>query len=276
MNLSINPRHFLKAAVGEEERTILEALDLVREAGFRHLDLEAESPEEAEAIASYVKEHDLKIIQSHIPFNRYKREDNAVFYQKVMAGARYAKTMGSEILVVHADEYPYWDQAYTSTAAQEYNYRYFSELVDFAVKNGMRVAFENTFQEWSRIKTPHYGALVEDLCAFVDRFATNSVGICWDTGHAHVQYGKQDVNALKVAGDRVICTHIHDNYYDEDLHCFPFMGEIDWKTLMATLREIGYRGDFSFELVYDRLPKALAPDYLKLLYRTGEYMLEKM
>jgi hypothetical protein len=41
---------------------------------------------------------------------------------------------------------------------------------------------------------------------------------------------------------------------------------------MQTLKDIGYTGDLSLEFVYDRLPKALAPDYLKLLYRTGEYL----
>ena len=100
--------------------------------------------------------------------------------------------------------------------------------------------------------------------------------MCWDTGHARVQYGKHDMDALKIVGDRVICTHIHDNYYDQDLHAFPFFGNIDWKQFMETLKEVGYGGDLSFELVYDRLPKALAPDYLKLLYRTGEYLIREI
>jgi hypothetical protein len=45
---------------------------------------------------------------------------------------------------------------------------------------------------------------------------------------------------------------------------------------MQTLNDAGYKGDLSFEFVYDRLPKALALDYLKLIYRTGEYMLNEM
>lgn len=273
MNLSINPRHFLQAAVWEENRTMTEALELLRTAGFTHLDLEAESREEAEALAAYIAEHGMTVIQTHMPFNRYKRIDTELFREQVMAYAQYAKIMGSKILVVHADEFDYNHHAYTAVGALEHNYRFFHGLVDYAAANGMRVAFENTFQEPTMTKKPHFSALADELCALVDRYGTDTVGVCWDTGHAQVQYGAHDMDALKVVGSRVICTHIHDNYYDQDLHTFPFMGRIDWQRLMQTLAEIGYRGDFSFELVYDRLPKALAPDYLKLLYKTGEYML---
>ena len=54
---------------------------------------------------------------------------------------------------------------------------------------------------------------------------------------------------------------------------FPFLGDTNWNELMAAFKEIGYKGDFTLELVYDRLPDALAPDYIKLLHKSGEYIL---
>ena len=42
---------------------------------------------------------------------------------------------------------------------------------------------------------------------------------------------------------------------------------------MKALREVGYQGDFTYELVYDRFPKALAPDCVALLYKFGEKIL---
>ena len=276
MNLSINPRHFMQAAVWEEGRNILEAVELVKNAGFTHLDLEAETQEEADSLTSYLHENQLNVIQTHIPFNRYRRLESELFHKNVMNSAAYAHQMGSKILVVHGDEFNYKEKAYTTKEALEYNYRFFYDLVEYASSHGMKVAFENTFQEATMTIKPHFGSIVDDLCALVNRYQSDSVGICWDTGHARVQYGARDMDALKVAGERVICTHIHDNYYDQDLHAFPFLGNIDWKKLMETLKEISYRGDLSFEFVYDHLPKALAPDYLKLLYRTGEYLLREI
>ena len=276
MNLSINPRHFMDAAIWEEKRTIFEAVALLSQAGFSHFDLEAETQEEAEALSAYLKERNLSVIQSHMPFNRYKRIDTEIFRQNVMAYAKNAKIMDSKILVVHGDEFDYKNRAYSSVAALEHNYRFFYDLVDYASANGMRVAFENTFQEATMTIKPHFSALTDDLCALLERYGTDTVGICWDTGHAKVQYGDHDMDALKLVADKVICTHVHDNYYNQDLHSFPFTGSIHWKNFMQILKEVGYKGDLSFEFVYDRLPKALALDYLKLIYRTGEYMLNEM
>lgn len=276
MNIGINPIHFYKAAVWEENRTLTEILELVRLAGFRHLNINAASPKDAETIAAYVEQHGMQVTQSHMPFNRYDKKDAEVFMNTVMTYANHAKMMGAGILVVHADEFDYANRPYTGRAALEYNYQTFYNLVDFAEKNGMRVAFENTFQEAGMVTQPHFCSLVDDLLALVDRYHTDAVGICWDTGHAKMQYKNKDMAALKEVIDRVICTHIHDNYYEKDLHCFPCMGTVQWKELMEILRNANYQGDFSFELVYDRLPKALAPDYLKLLYRTGEYLINEL
>ena len=275
MNLSINPRHFTDAAIWEEKRTIFEALELLTEAGFSHFDLEAESLREAELLSDYLKEKNLSVIQSHMPFNRYKRADPQIFHQNVMACAEYAKIMDSKILVVHADEFNYREQPFTAKAALEYNYRFFYDLVEYAAGNNMRVAFENTFQESTMTVKPHFSSLLDDLLNIVEKFGTDTVGICWDTGHARLQYGDRDMDALKTVGDKVICTHIHDNNSNQDLHGFPFTGTIHWKNFMATLKEIGYKGDLSFEFVYDRLPKALALDFLKLIYRSGEYLLSQ-
>ena len=227
MNLSINPRHFLEAAVWEPRRSLPEAMDLVSAAGFSHFDLWAESENEAEMLSDYMKERGLSVIQSHMPLNRYQKADAEVFHQSVMERAKNAKRMDSKILVVHGDEFDYKNQPYTAKAALEYNYRFFYDLVDYAAANGMRVAFENTFQEPNRTATPHFCALADDLYALVKRYGTKTVGICWDTGHARVQYGAHDMKTLKLVGDKVICTHIHDNYYDQDLHGFPFTGNID-------------------------------------------------
>ena len=276
MNLAINPRHFLQAAVWEDDRTLTQAMDLVYRAGFRHFDLEAVTRADVDEIVKFKENHEITIIQSHMPFNRYTRLPKEVFRQNVADYMTYAKEIGAKILVVHGDDFDYKNQLYTRTAALEHNYRFYYSMVEYAAANDMKVAFENTFQESHRLTQPHYGASVDDLCELVDRYQTDTVGVCWDTGHAKVQYAEKDLDALKIAGSRVICTHIHDNGFNQDLHGFPFTGTIHWKKLMQTLKEIGYHGDFSFEFVYDRLPKALAPDYVKLLYRTGEYLISEV
>ncbi|MBR4866896.1 MAG: sugar phosphate isomerase/epimerase [Clostridia bacterium] len=276
MYLSINPKHFQKAAVWEADRDILEAIGLVTDAGFTRLDFGTEDAAEANRVAEYLSDAGIKVNQSHLPYNRYKGEDYEPFARRLMAAAKCAKIMGSPILVVHGDEFPFGERAYSREAAREFNYRLFAPVVEFAGQNGMQVAFETVFQDMDPLEKPRHCSLVEELCALVDLYASPTVGICWDSGHAKVQYGVSQPNLLKIAGKRVISTHIHDNYYGKDLHTFPFMGDTDWKKLMETFAAIGYTGDLTFELVYDRLPRALAPDYLKLLHTSGEMLMGMM
>lgn len=271
MNIGINPQHFQKAALWEEDRNLFETFDLVSDAGFKCLDFSIGDRVTAEKVAEYISLKGITVNQSHMPMNRYAKKDFEEFKKDVMCHAENAKLMGSKILVVHGDEYDY-SSVYSRQTALEFNYKLSYDLVDFAAKNGMKVAFENVFDEKEVAKGWRYCSFVDDLCDLVDKYKSDHVGICWDTGHASAQYKYKNIEAMRVAGKRIIATHIHDNIYDLDLHMFPFLGEINWKELMLALKEIGYEGDFSLELVYDRIPKALAPDYLKVLYKSAEYL----
>ncbi len=271
MNIGINADHFIKTPSWEEDRTLFEALDLVKDAGFKCIDFSTGDREVAETVAEYIKRNGMAVNQSHMPMNRYDKRDFDEFKKDVMKHAENAKLYGSKILVVHGDEYDY-KVRYSRNSALEFNYKLYYDLVDFAAKNGMKVAFESVFDEKDITKGPRYCSFVEDLCDLVDKFNCDTVGICWDTGHANAQYKFKNIDAMREAGKRIIATHVHDNIYDIDLHMFPFLGEIEWKELMQTLKDVGYKGDLTLELVYDRIPKALAPDYLKVLYKSAEYL----
>ena len=273
MKLGINPFYFKNAGVGEQPRTEKECIDLVKAAGFSKLDVSTADRSTAEEMAGYIMERGMEVIQSHLPFNRYGKANMEQHAETQMRYAENARIMGSKILVAHGDEFDFDNMTYTPEAALEYNYALFSPIVEFAAANGMKVAFENVFQDLDPVKRPRNCSLVEELCALVDRFGTDTVGICWDSGHAKVQYGEENLAALSVAGSRVIATHIHDNYYKRDLHLFPFMGQLDWVGFMKMLRQIGYQGNLSFEIGYNMIPKALAAEYLALLHKSGEYLL---
>ena len=151
------------------------------------------------------------------------------------------------------------------------NKAFYKKLIPTAERCGVNILCENSTA--SNMGDKYFINTGRDMREFIEYVGHPMIHGCWDTGHARVQYGARENEALLIAGERVICTHIHDNYYNQDLHGFPFTGNVDWKTFMTTLKKIGYQGDLSFEFVYDRLPKALAPDYMKILYKTGEYLL---
>ena len=107
----------------------------------------------------------------------------------------------------------------------------------------------------------------------IERFNDPAVRCCWDFGHARCAFGTEGMlEAMRLVGEYLCCTHVHDNYYGKDLHLTPFLGNIDWEAHMACLGEMGYQGKLSFEMVYGRIPDALMEKWLKGVYEVGEYL----
>jgi sugar phosphate isomerase/epimerase len=79
---------------------------------------------------------------------------------------------------------------------------------------------------------------------------------------------------MRVLGDRITCTHVHDNYYNMDLHLIPFYGDIDWRAQMASFKEIGYKGNLTFEFVYGKLPDSMVENFLRTAAQSGRLLLD--
>lgn len=273
MELSINAMHFCEARKNESERDLKKAIDLVNEAGFKLVDLSAErlDLQSAEEIFEYLKSKGMKANQTHAPFNRYAGVSYDIFASDLMDAIKVTHAAGAKIMVVHGDEFDFKSMTYSKTAAMEFNYKLFYPVVEYAAAHGIKVAFECLFED--NASKPRLCSEIEDLTELVEKYDDKSVGICWDFGHAFVQHKEKHTEKLRLAGKKIISTHVHDNYYEKDLHLFPYLGKIEWEEVMETIREIGYAGDWTYEFVYDRIPEVFLPDYLKLLYKTGKYMI---
>lgn len=267
MKLSINAGHFMVNA--ERARTLEECVLLVKNAGFNCIDLQPETIENPEEIAEFIKKNGMRVNQTHAPFNRYKRADISVLEEKLKSAVEKSKLLGADIMVVHGDEFDF-SKEWTKDKAIEFNYRLFYPIVEFASANGMKIAFENVFEDIP--ERPRVCSRTEELLELVGRFDTDAVGVCWDFGHAKVQYPEGYVAELEKVADRVIATHVHDNYYGKDLHLFPFLGDTDWKGNMSVLKKAEYAGEFTFEFVYDRIPDMLIADYLEIIHKSGKYL----
>ena len=267
MKLSINAEHFCDRADGSK-RPLETALKLCADAGFSNVDLLV--PEnEAEQTAEILETYALKVNQSHCPFNRYAKKDYALFAEDILSAVRSAHRLGSKILVVHGDEFDFSAEAYSEKAVLEFNYRLFSPTAELLDRFGMKLAFENVFPD---MNVPRYCSTPEELLTLVGKFPKETVGICLDTGHAKVADDKHYLENIRSYADRVIATHMHDNYYGKDLHLFPFLGELDLAACVNILKDAGYAGEFTYEFVYDRIPDEFLPEVLHLLYRMGKFL----
>ena len=269
MNFGINPSYFTKC-YGEESPLSLEsAIALCEKHGFTALLLSASMPtERAKAVRAYLDTTRAYAHQTHLPYYRYaKGVDYNEVRKKLLSCAEASYALGAEIIVAHADEFDFSAEEYTPLRALAFNRRLFDPVVDFAVGHGMRVAFENVFEDMS---IPRHTSRAEELLAFVEDFKTDKVCVCFDFGHAKMQYPDAYAEALDALADKVICTHLHDNYYGKDLHSAPFLGDTNFDALMKIYKKKCPEVPLTLEMVYGTLPRALHESFAAFLYHSCE------
>lgn len=110
----------------------------------------------------------------------------------------------------------------------------FARLVEHAAQKNVRIAFENQRK-------------LANLAWTMETFG-DEVGFCWDCGHESCFTPGREY--MPLFGDRLICTHIHDNegIYDKDDHWIPFDGNINFERFAEHIRKANYPGSLMLEL----------------------------
>lgn len=100
------------------------------------------------------------------------------------------------------------------------------------------------------------------------------VGVCLDVGHCHASVNGYDVaDTVRKYGERIKVLHIHDNCTNLDAHRAPYMGTIKWDGVMKALKEIGFAGDFNFELQPKRIPESARMAYERYCVDIGRHLI---
>lgn len=228
---------------------------------------------DAEDIAQTAQDLGISLPQCHLPFKSAKvnwqtPEDYAYFIQMFYRAIDVAAVIGFPWAVIHPDRYfvvpgsESWDL--DQFIAE--NHREYDPLVEYALKKGVGIAFENMNR--GRFSQ------AEELVAYIDSYKDARIGACWDTGHANMHYkGGDQWEPLHIVGRRLHATHIHDNNAKDDLHLLPFEGTIDWPRVVAALRDIQYTGDFISEAASNFHTPNDMKDYIG---RHAHYVMEQV
>jgi sugar phosphate isomerase/epimerase len=212
------------------------------------------------ALAGWLAETGLRLNSVHAPFAlsmdggrpgqalSNAATDNTVRQAAVREAdlaLRIARQIPFDALVVHlgtpAAKSSDGDNNRTSAA------RSAGEIADLAKPLGVRVALEVIPNDLS---TP--SALVTLLERDLE---APHAGICLDFGHAHLMGDVAD--AVEIAAEHLIATHVHDNRRREDEHLAPFLGTINWDMALMTMQKIGYEGTYLMELANTGSPAAV-------------------
>ena len=216
------------------------------------------------------------IEQTHAPYNRYKRKPLDEYRVDMDNFIEAAHLLGVRRMVIHADDFGIGeDGLYKPERTFALLYEFWAPYVDRCKKLGIEVAIENLFEDHFLVahdQRSRYTSTVEELLSIIEKFGDPMVRCCWDFGHARVAFGDGQTDAMKALGKYITCTHVHDNGKRYDDHLVPFLGTTDWNAEMRAMKEFGYKGNLTFEMVYGDIPSALHGDFLTYLLKIGEHM----
>ena len=283
MNLGMNLVCLTHAREGKY-RTHEEAARLCREAGFDSVDCHVnftESPDYLSIARDLRRQYDaagVKVHQIHLPLFRFRKEENGVelFRKHAPRAMECADILGAQFAVGHVDEY-------RLSPSEEWNFdrvleitaSYFSPVVELGEKYGIMPCIENLYEDHLNVPEncrSRFSAETEDLIALAELF-NGKVGICWDFGHGQTAFGSAMPDELRKTGKYLATTHVHDSHSGKDLHLIPFYGNVEWEKVMAFLKETGYNGPLSFELLRASFPDALVKETLDYLHSVGKTLL---
>jgi len=268
------------ARPGKPRYSLKESMDFYAQVGFKVVDInfsasiyeppfridrtlvDADWRSNIESLKQMADHRGIHLRYAHLPFYQFDVPDveNGTFKREMTIRAIEASGMlGVEWAVAHPSKLENWEDADRETR------RYLEFLLETASKHNVGIAIEN-------MSRTTYCSTAEDLCKLVDDYG-DGVGICWDTGHAHLSQVDQRASIEKM-GNRIKVLHIHDNSGHGDEHRPPFMGKVDWTEVMTALKKIQFAGDLNFEVTASHLPECLRLAHAQYIYESGKLLCE--
>lgn len=252
MKLSVET-HVLHKRYGDEK-----AILMLKKAGFDSIDysfywLDESDQTLGDEYRSYackvrqlLDENHMTCNQAHAPLGLLKYD--SIFdtsnegYLKLIRSIESAAIMGAENIVVHALKVPANMDVFAC------NLEFYKKLEPYCEKFGIRIAVENLFWYDKNSECCREILTPEQLKRMVGELGSKCFTVCLDVGHAAVTGYEPDELIRCFSNDTLQALHIQDNDYRKDRHTLPYTGSLDWKKIMQALKDIDYKGDFTFEI----------------------------
>ncbi len=218
--------HAVKGLTDEEYLREIAAL------GFHAIFSGVLAPERQAAAAELCARYGIEYETLHAPFGHindiWLENDNGML-DELLHCVDHCVLAGVPIAVVHLSA------GMTPPSITDIGRERFARLVDYAAEKNVKIAFENQ-------------RMLANIAWAFETFKTDTVGFCWDCGHEFCFTPGR--HYMPLFGDRLICTHIHDNtaIFNEDKHFLPFDGVCDFDYVTKTIRESGYTGSLMLEV----------------------------
>jgi sugar phosphate isomerase/epimerase len=206
-------------------------------------------------VFEYAKGKGVKIVQTHGRLIGYgiTPERDEVFVKDAELDCIATEALGAKYSVFHTPAHNHVGDL-PAERMLEIGVSLFSIVLPFAKEHGIKIAAE-THGTASKYNKMEFFGIPENLKELVRRVresspAGDALCVCVDTGHTNLatNMGYPTVgDVIRDLGDLVEVLHMHDNNGIKDQHKILGTGIIDWKDVLAALREIGFSGYYNLE-----------------------------
>ena len=278
-------------------------IGLIAKAGFDCFDLnlgeaykDLENPFNQDIYLEYIDyllniatKNNIECNQAHAPFPTYVNgwdEYNEKIYQAIIKAIEIAGRMKAKCLVLHPIKaksastkidtpiIPFEDREELFNK----NVDFFKTLEPHCTKYNLKIAIENMYEKDNDKLVASMCGLPDEHNRLIDALNSKYFVSCLDLGHAALAGVEPEDAIEQIGGERLQALHVHDNNYIKDDHQLPYLGKINWDSVCRALKQINYRGDFTFE--DDRFIKMFPDDLIlsafKFMHDVGRYLISKI
>ncbi|MBR7111059.1 MAG: sugar phosphate isomerase/epimerase [Clostridia bacterium] len=258
------------------------AIRMIKDAGFDGFDFSMTNFNkevlfgEGDGYIEYVKnlkkvsdEVGLPCLQAHAPQPLMRtREQIMPLVDMFLRSIEIAAMLDCKYLVIHPGSF---------LSAHE-NKEFYDKMLPFAEQKGVIIATENMYKWKDETETdtvPSACGTAKDFVEHMEVINHPNFTACMDIGHAEMSNCEGAPTIIRALGDKIGCLHVHDTDLVNDNHTMPFVGKINWVEVTKALKEVGYKGCFTYEAdaFLKNFPDELMSDCLRLMERTGRYLI---
>jgi sugar phosphate isomerase/epimerase len=161
---------------------------------------------------------------------------------EISKAAEAAAALGVRYFVIHPGPEDSHIPLEHRLQRMEHAANHLNQLADHCHRLGIRLVLENML--------PHlFFGRPQDVLWILGALKTTDVGICLDTGHAHLSGDLHSV-VHKLSG-HLWMLHTNDNNGQRDDHLPPGEGQIDWRSLIDQLKRLRFQGSLILEIAGD-------------------------
>lgn len=248
--------HFLISSTAWRGNPPKTSIETIRNAGFAGVELQCEighfeynAPTHVQGVQEALGNWPEATVTIHAPFctvdlgaddpedwNHAMRE-----MDKVM---ELAKRYNAQAMVFHARQI---DRTYEWSEANRVAFeKTMARLLPVATAQEMKIAIENMPPD--NLPPGRFLIAPDELQDLLEPYPPESVGVCIDTGHAHLS--KTLPAFADLFASRTVVLHIHDNCGNmSDNHWIPGQGSISWKPFVEAMLSGGFAGIPVLEVV---------------------------